>query len=252
MRRASGLPRSTSRPRQARCPSQRPASTSAPASLAPARVKPRAAGPPADRAGASESPSPIAGGRTLVLGRRAKDKSRAADTLVQPGSTLRQQFSKHPRPAPRAPARSASRSARANSGRGRLYERGNTPRMGPPYRSSTAGASVLSTRARRQKLGGICCRGGASSAAGSGGGSCRLCRARGAAPRYCATGARCPCAEGAACARRKAELLCLARYRRQRAVELPLSDESRLPSCSRPAEQADRRIRSHDSAMIEV
>ena len=148
---------STSRPRQARCPSQRPASTSAPASLAPAPVKPRAAGPPTDRAGASESPSPIAGGRTLVLGRRAKDKSRAADTLVQPGSTLRQQFSKHPRPAPRAPARSASRSARANSGRGRLYERGNTPRMGPPYRSSTAGASVLSTRARRQKLGGICC-----------------------------------------------------------------------------------------------
>ena len=122
-----------------------------------APVKPRAAGPPADRAGASESPSPIAGGRTLVLGRRAKDKSRAADTLVQPGSTLRQPFSKHPRPAPRAPARSASRSARANSGRGRLYERGNAPRMGPPYRSSTAGTSVLSTRARRQKLGGICC-----------------------------------------------------------------------------------------------
>ena len=113
--------------------------------------------PPADRAGAGESPSPIAGGRTLVLGRRAKDKSRAADTLVQPGSTLRRPFSKHPRPAPRAPARSASRSARANSGRGRLYARGNAPRMGPPYRSSTAGASVLSTRARRQKLGGICC-----------------------------------------------------------------------------------------------
>jgi hypothetical protein len=36
----------------------------------------------------------------LVLGRRAKDKSRAADTLVQPGITLRQPFSKHPRPAP--------------------------------------------------------------------------------------------------------------------------------------------------------
>ena len=140
----------------ARCPLQRPASTSA-ASLAPKPVKPQAAGPPADRAGASESPSPIASGRTLVLGRRAKDKSRAADTLVHPGSTLRQQFSKHPRPAPRAPARSASRSARANSGRGRLYERGNAPRMGPPYRSSTAGTSVLSTRARGQKLGGICC-----------------------------------------------------------------------------------------------
>ena len=95
-------------------------------------------------------------------------------------------------------------------------------------------------------------RGGASSAAGSGGGSCRLCRARGAAPRYGATDARCPCGKGAACARRKAELLCLARYRRQRAVELPLSDESRLPSCSRPAEQlqeADRRIRSHDRSL---
>jgi len=56
--------------------------------------------PPADRAGAGESPSSIAGGRTLVLGRRAKDNSRAADTLVQPGITLRQPFSKHPRPAP--------------------------------------------------------------------------------------------------------------------------------------------------------
>ena len=94
-------------------------------------------------------------------------------------------------------------------------------------------------------------RGGASSAAGSGGGSCRLCRARGAAPRYGATGARCPCGEGAACARRKAELLCLARYRRQRAVELPLSDESRLGSCSKPAEQADRRIRSHDRSLFD-
>ena len=30
-----------------------------------------------------------------MLGRRAKDNSRAADTLVQPGITLRQPFSKH-------------------------------------------------------------------------------------------------------------------------------------------------------------
>ena len=74
----------------------------------PAPVKPHVAGPPADRAGASESPSPIAGGRTLVLGRRAKGNPRAADTLVQPAIMLRRRFSKYPRPAPRAPACSAS------------------------------------------------------------------------------------------------------------------------------------------------
>ena len=62
----------------------------------------------ADRAGASESPSPIASRRTLVLGRRAKGKSRTADTLVQPAIMLRRRFSKYPRPAPRAPACSAS------------------------------------------------------------------------------------------------------------------------------------------------
>ena len=66
----------------------------------PASLKSRAACPPAGRAGASESPSPIAGGRTLVLRRRAKDHSRTADTLVQPATTLRQRFSNHPRPAP--------------------------------------------------------------------------------------------------------------------------------------------------------
>ena len=74
----------------------------------PASLKPRAAGPPADRAGAGESPSPIASRRTLVLGRRAKGNLRAADTLVQPAIMLRRRFSRYPRPAPRAPACSAS------------------------------------------------------------------------------------------------------------------------------------------------
>ena len=66
-----------------------------------APVKPRAARPPTDRAGAGESPSPIASRRTLVLGRRAKGNLRAADTLVQPAIMLRRRFSRYPRPAPR-------------------------------------------------------------------------------------------------------------------------------------------------------
>ena len=95
-----------------------PAAGLMPAATAGKHLRPRLPRPrlpqvvgglPARRqSGTDESPSSIATAWTLVLGRRAKGKSRTADTLVQPAIMLRRRFSKYPRPAPRALACSAS------------------------------------------------------------------------------------------------------------------------------------------------